>query len=314
MHIDCAKPHIIIICGPTGIGKTALAVELAQTLGGEIISADSMQIYKYMDIGTAKPTPAEQNQVRHHLIDVVTPDQPFDAARFSSLARDTIKTLHQRHILPFVVGGTGLYIKALVHGLFRIRPADPDLLRQLETKARREGSITLYRQLQLCDPVTAQKIHPNDTFRIIRALEVFISTQKPISEYHARHRFAPMPYRVLAIGLHMPREELYRRIDLRVDLMIEEGLPGEVKKLLKMGYAPDLKSMQSIGYRHMLNFLLNGLAWEEAVRTMKRDTRRYAKRQLTWFRNNDPDLRWIEKGDHSAALKLIKHFLAHHHG
>ncbi len=308
MSIHCPKPQIIIICGPTGIGKTTLSIKLARCFDGEIISADSMQIYKYMDIGTAKPTHDERAMVPHHLVDIIDPDQPFDAANFSALAHETIRTLHTSRKLPIVAGGTGLYIKALVHGLFRIRPADPDILQELQKQGRRQGSNALYRELLKCDPQAAKKIHPNDTFRIIRALEVFKSTQKPISDYHNHHQFAQTPYNVLKIGLHIPRDELYQRINTRVDLMIAEGLLDEVKKLLGTGYSPSLKSMQSIGYRHMLNYLLQGMEWDEALRTMKRDTRRYAKRQLTWFRK-DTAIKWIGKDDYEKALMLIKNFL-----
>jgi tRNA dimethylallyltransferase len=308
MCIDPSKPKIVIICGPTGIGKTSLAIQLAQYFGGEIISADSMQIYQYMDIGTAKPTPDERAMVRHHLIDIVEPDQSFDAARFSSLAHEVIQTLHKRHLLPLIAGGTGLYIKALVHGLFRSRSADPEILRQLGENARQFGSQALYDRLLECDPQAAEKIHPNDTFRIIRALEVFQSTCKPISAYQRRHQFADQPYHVLKMGLYMPREALYNRINHRVDRMLADGLLDEVRKLLDTGYDASLKSMQAIGYRHMLQYLSGELDWDEAVRTMKRDTRRYAKRQMTWFRK-DSAIEWIERDDDETALKQISHFL-----
>ena len=310
MHPNSQKPDIVVICGPTGIGKTSIAIELAQCFGGEIIGVDSMQIYKYMDIGSAKPTPSEQARVPHHLIDITNPDEPFDAAKFAALAHEKIRELHGRHILPFIVGGTGLYIKALVHGLFRIRAADPQILRELNEEARRHGSAALHQRLKACDPRAAEKIHPNDIFRIIRALEVFRSTETPISEYHGKHQFSDTPYNVLKIGLNMARAKLYRRINQRVDIMLAEGLLEEVKKLLNMGYPPSLKSMQSIGYRHMVDFLLHGVSWDETVRLLKRDTRRYAKRQLTWFRKDD-NIRWINAGDTNQARQLIENFLQH---
>jgi tRNA dimethylallyltransferase len=267
-----------------------------------------MQIYQQMDIGTAKPTPNERAMVRHHLIDIIKPDQPFDAARFSSMAHEIIKNLYTLRILPLIAGGTGLYIKALAHGLFRSRPADPKILRQLEEDARQIGSKKLYERLLQCDPQAAEKIHPNDTFRIIRALEVFQSTHKPISAYQHRHQFGTRPYHTLKIGLYMSREALYNRINHRVECMLADGLLDEVQNLLDKGYEASLKSMQSIGYRHMLHYLSGELSWDEAIRTMKRDTRRYAKRQMTWFRK-DPAIEWIEKDDKETALKRIRHFL-----
>ena len=283
MNTGSEKPKIVVVCGPTGIGKTTVGIELAGELGGEIISADSMQIYRHMDIGTAKPTAEEQAQIVHHMIDIVNPDEDFDAAQFLSQARRIIAELDSRGCIPFVVGGTGLYIKALLHGMFQPESIGFEVRNRLKKEADEYGCQLLYDRLKKCDPESAGRLHPNDSYRIIRALEVFESTGKTIGAFHRQHEFADEPYRVLKIGLTDDRSTLYDRIDHRVDAMIDAGLVDEVRRLLKMGFAPDLKSMQSIGYRHMIDFIGGHLPWDESVRTLKRDTRRYAKRQLTWF-------------------------------
>jgi len=307
MNAD-SKPNIIVICGPTGLGKTSVSIELAIDLHGEIIGADSMQIYRYMDIGTAKPTLNEQARVPHHLIDIIDPDEPFDAARFAKMAGDIIIRLDTGGIIPFVVGGTGLYIKALVHGLSQACQADKNIRACLKEEEMLYGSGFLYEKLSKCDPEAAERIHPNDIFRIIRALEVYEATGKAISQYSKDHGFEKRRFNVLKIGLHMEREALYDRINRRVDAMIEEGFLDEVKKLLDIGYSEDLKSMQSIGYRHMVDFIKGRLAWEETIRTMKRDTRRYAKRQMTWFKA-DPEIVWVEPGQLGYIKQLIKKFV-----
>ncbi len=298
----------MVIGGPTGVGKTAAAITVAEGFGGEIVGADSMQIYRYMDIGTAKPTPAEQGRVRHHLIDILDPDEPFDAARYTETAGRIVTRLHEKGILPLVVGGTGLYVKALVHGIFPARPTDPAVRERLKKEVESLGSTQLHERLRRQDPETARRLHPNDAFRIIRALEVCETTGRPISAHHQGHRFGKTRFDVLNIGLTLPRNALYNRINHRVDIMIAKGFLGEVKKLLAMGYGPDLKSMQSIGYRHMTAYLAGDLTWEEAVRTLKRDTRRYAKRQLTWFRA-DPDMTWHLPTETAAITNRVAKFL-----
>ena len=302
------KPEIIIICGPTGIGKTSITIKLAKQFSGEVIGADSMQIYRHMDIGTAKPTASEISEVKHHMIDIVNPDEAFDAAKFSTKADEMIKDFAKRDIIPFVAGGTGLYIKSLVDGLFRLTPADPKILKRLEIEAEEKGLESLHNRLSICDPDSATRIHFNDSFRIIRALEVFETTGKPISTYHAEHNFADRKYRVLKIGLKMERELLYERINRRVDIMLDEGLLKEVESLIDKGYSPSLKAMKSLGYRHMAEYISGETSWDEAVRTLKRDTRRYAKRQLTWFRA-DSEIIWIEPDNIDKASKIIKNFL-----
>jgi len=307
MVSEIKKPKVIVICGPTGVGKTAVGIQVAETLGGEIISADSMQIYRYMDIGTAKPTVDEQNRIYHHLIDIVDPEEDFDAVRFAEMAREKVQQLHHRDVLPVVVGGTGLYIKALLQGLFQSNPADPIIRERLMKEAAENGSSRLHDRLQQVDPDTAERLHPNDSYRIVRALETIESTGRSISDHHQDHGFADEPFQALKICLQMDRQRLYDRIDQRVDLMIEAGLVDEVQKLLGMGYTADLKSMQSIGYRHMVDVIEGRLSRAEGVRTLKRDTRRYAKRQFTWF-GADQEMHWYEPGQLNDIIRLMKGF------
>jgi len=308
MKRDKSKPKVIVICGPTGSGKTAAAINLAVRFNGQIISADSMQIYRYMDIGTAKPTRLEQQQVQHHLIDVVAPDEPFNAARYAEMTQDLIRRLQPQGIVPFVVGGTGLYIKALLKGLFQVEPVDPEVRSRLKNEAAVHGNAYLHRRLGDCDPETARRIHPNDTYRILRALEIHELTGKSISRFQSEHGFSEKPFSVLKIGLDIDRIELYERINGRVDHMIAAGLLQEVNTLFDRGYAPTLKSMQSLGYRHLIDFIQGRLSWAEAVRTFKRDTRRYAKRQLTWFKA-DGEINWVAAEDTPRMLDLIHNFL-----
>lgn len=308
MNRDKSKPKVVVICGPTGSGKTAAAITLTARFKGEIINADSMQIYRHMDIGTAKPTRAQQQQARHHMIDVAEPDEAFSAARFAAMARDLINRLQSEGIVPFVVGGTGLYIKALLKGLFPGKPVDPALRNRLKTYVQDHGAAALHRRLSGCDPEAARRIHPNDTYRILRALEIHESTGKSISHFQARHGFSESPFSVLKIGLEIDRKELYERIDQRVDHMIAAGMLQEVRDLLDRGVAPDLKSMQSLGYRHLVAFIEGRLSWPEAIRTFQRDTRRYAKRQLTWFKA-DSETHWVAPQNTTRMVHLINKFL-----
>lgn len=302
------KPSVIIISGPTCVGKTGVAITLAELLGGEIISADAMQVYRHMDIGTAKPTQQEQARVPHHLIDVADPDEPFSAARFKTAAEAVIGELHDKGRPAFVVGGTGLYIKALTQGLFKVQKENGALRERLRAEVKNLGSPALHRRLQDIDPVAAAGIHPNDAYRIIRALEILELTGKPISEHHRAHGFLDDPYRVLKIGLFLDREILYQRINRRVDRMLEAGFLKEVKGLLHQGYSASLKSMGSIGYRHMTEYLQENVAWDETVRRFKRDTRRYAKRQLAWFKG-DPEIHWLKPSEVDTMSRKIDSFL-----
>ncbi len=285
------RPQVVILLGPTGVGKSKLAIELAEELGGEIVSADSMQVYRYMNIGTAKPTPDEQKRVRHHLIDLVTPDQPFHAGLYRTMARQAVDQLHKSGKPIWVVGGTGLYIKALTHGLFTHPKIDPNVRKKLKQEAEEKGEVFLYQRLKQADPKTASRLHPHDLFRTVRALEVFESTGVPISFFQEQHHFGERPYLTLKIGLEMDRENLYRRIEERVDQMIEEGFLQEVRELMEMGYGPELKPMQNLGYKQLVQFISKKISWVDAVREIKKETRHYAKRQWVWFKA-DPEVRW----------------------
>lgn len=304
-----SRQRIVVITGPTAVGKTVAAIELALRFNGEIVSADSMQIYRHMDIGTAKPDAVQRSRAVHHMIDIVEPDAQFDARQFSSLARKLIADISKRRKLPFVVGGTGLYIKALLQGLFESLPRDSNIRSRLQADAKRIGATELHERLKAVDAEAAERIHPNDAFRIVRALEVFELTGKPISRHHQEHRFRGVFYRALKIGLKMDRELLYRRIDERVDAMAAEGLLEEVRGLLEKGYSPDLNSMQAIGYRHMADFIQGKMDWKQTLVLLKRDTRRYAKRQMTWF-GADREIRWLEADQWPKAVEWIEVFLA----
>jgi len=309
MNSPTAKPKIIIICGPTGIGKTTVAIDLAQHFEGQIIGADSMQVYKYMDIGTAKPTAEEQARVVHHMVDFVEPDESFDAAQYATRARAKIIELNQQHITPFVVGGTGLYIKALLYGLFDETASDPEIRDRLKAEAGAHGIQCLYERLSRMDPETANRLHPNDTYRILRALEVIESTGQAISKHHKMHGFFDPSFESLKIGLNLDRTLLYERINRRVDAMISAGFLDEVKDLLARGYSANLKPMQSIGYRHMVDYIEGRLSWAECVRTMKRDHRRYAKRQLTWF-GADSEIIWKAPGQVEELKLSVENFMS----
>ena len=300
--------RIVVICGPTGTGKTAAAIEIAKAIGAVIVSADSMQVYRYMDIGTAKPTPAERTAVTHHLIDVMDPDEAFDAQQYVALADSVIEDLFRRKIPVLVVGGTGLYIRALRYGLFSAPKIDPMIRSALRAEASERGFAELYDRLRVLDPQSAAALHPNDRQRILRALEVSLSTGRPFSSYLKEHGFRSERYAACVIGLYREREALYERIDRRVDDMLENGFLQEVERLLQMGYSAGLASMQSLGYRHLVDFIDGRMSWEETVRTLKRDTRRYAKRQMTWFQK-ERNMIWIDAHRTDAMIAVVKDFL-----
>lgn len=292
---------ILVICGPTASGKSELAIRLAKVIDAEIINADSMQIYSGLDIGTAKPSQEQQECVRHHLIDVVKPDQLFSAADFSDAADAAIISVVSRGKRVIVVGGTGLYIRALVNGLVASPSGEGELRDALQHEASRVGNNAMLERLRQVDPDLAGVLHPNNLVRIIRALEVYELTGTPLSQYQKEHAFATRRYATLKIGISVDRAVLYKRIDERVDLMLANGLLEEVKGLLAIGFGRELKSMSSIGYKEITAHLHGELSDEEAASTIKRNTRHYAKRQLTWFKS-DPDILWFEYPDKFANI------------
>jgi len=305
------RPKVVVLGGPTASGKTTLAVDLALEFDGEIVNADSMQVYRGMDIGTAKASQAEQRSVPHHLLSVASPDEPFNAAAFREMALAVVKAIQGRGKACFVVGGTGLYIKGLLGGLFKCPPSDPAMRRSLLDEAGRSGGLALYRRLERMDPAGAASIHPNDLVRVMRAIEIVALTGRRPSEIRDAHGFADEDLEALKLCLHRPREALYQRIDARCDLMVQEGLLKETAVLLERGYSPHLKPLQAIGYRHMVKVLRGEWSLEEATRALKRDTRRYAKRQLTWFRG-DPTYVWVEAGEQDRIFEIVRRFLNDH--
>lgn len=303
------RPPVIILAGPTAVGKTALSLALATELQTDIVNADSMQVYRFMDIGTAKPSPEERARVPHHLIDVVNPDEDFDAARYLEYARPVVNACHGRGKIPLVVGGTGLYLKVLTRGICPGPPSDPAVRRALQDELESRGLEALHRRLLQVDPELGRRLHPHDRQRILRALEVFCASGTPLSQWQSRHRFRDTLYPSVKIALHRDREDLHRRIQRRVLQMMEQGFLQEVKDLLAQGYGPELKPMQSLGYRHLIRFLEGTVTLERAVEEIQRDTRRYAKRQFTWFRN-DPEFRWFHPEDHPAVLRHVRAILS----
>ena len=300
------KPNILVICGPTASGKTALAVELALRFSGEVVSADSMQVYRRMDIGTAKPTAEETGGVPHHMIDVADPEENYSVARYVAEAVPIVDDILARGKLPIVAGGTGLYIDSLVAGR-QFAPFEPDsgLRQELQARAKSEGLPALYAQLQEWDPAAAQRIHPNDEKRIVRALEVCLSTGMTLSQHDAETRALPRRYTPLTVALRFgERPWMWERIDRRVDDMMARGLEREVRDLLASGVPLERTAMQAIGYKEIAAAILEGRPVDRSVEEVKLRSRQYAKRQLTWFRRNRDAhwFEWEEIPNFSAAL------------
>lgn len=289
-----SKRPLVIITGPTASGKTALSIELAKQIGGEIISADSMQVYRHMDIGSAKVTKEEMDGVPHHLIDVLDPSEEFNVVRFQEMARKAMEEIYERGKIPIIAGGTGFYIQALLYDIdFTETDENNSIREELEQKARTEGASALHAMLKEIDPESAEAIHENNVKRVIRAIEFYRQTGKKISDHNRQEREKSSPYQFLYYVIDLPRELLYSRIEQRVDQMIEQGLVEEVKALQAMGCTRDMVSMQGLGYKEILDYLNGQLTLDEAVYVLKRDTRHFAKRQLTWFRR-ERDVRWLE--------------------
>ncbi len=312
---DSSDQPLVILAGPTASGKSEVSLALAKRFGGEIVSADSMQIYRGMDIGTAKLPLAQRQGVPHHLLDIIEPTESFSVADYAALANQTIADIHRRGNLPIVVGGTGLYINALInpYNLNKQAIRDPAYRQILKSQFDIDQGVTLHRQLQAIDPQAAQRIHPHDGQRLIRALEVYRVTNQTISQLQ-QHNEQPPAYRLVFLALTMDRPRLYQRIDARVEEMMAAGLAAEVQSLLRQGVSPQCQSMQGIGYRQMVSWLQGETSYEQAVEWIKRDTRRYAKRQYTWFKR-DSRIIWLSREDYpeeeipkQAAAMLLNAF------
>ncbi len=302
------KP-LIILTGPTAVGKTELSITLAKSIGGEIISADSMQVYKFMDIGTAKIRPNEMQGVPHHLIDILEPDVAFNVAMFKELAKAAVEEIYSRGHIPIVVGGTGFYIQALLYDIdFSEEDSNVSIRKELEDIVGEKGAEYLHELLREVDPESAEQIHANNVKRVIRALEYYRMHGEKISVHNAAERRKKSPYDFLYFVLTNDRKVLYDRIEKRIDKMIEAGLISEVDNLLKKGYDNSLVSMQGLGYKELIPYLKEECSLEEAIYILKRDTRHFAKRQLTWFRR-ERDVRWLDKSQVSSEEEILKDIL-----
>ena len=305
------KRKLIVLTGPTAVGKTKLSIDLAKAVDGEIISADSMQVYKYMDIGSAKIKPEEMCGIKHYLVDCLEPQDPesFNVTRFQQMAKMAMDEIYAKGKVPILVGGTGFYIQSVVYDIdFTDNDADTGYRIMLEQMAEEKGAEFLHDMLKVVDPKAAEDIHCNNTKRVIRALEFFHKTGSPISAHNEAERQKESSYELYYFVLNDDRAKLYHRIDLRVDLMIQEGLVDEVKALLDMGCTREMVSMQGLGYKEIIDYLQGNITLEEAIYIIKRDTRHFAKRQLTWFRR-ERDVRWINKSDYSSEEEILAEML-----
>ena len=294
MNTEKKKP-LIILTGPTAVGKTALSVKLAKVINGSIISADSMQVYRGMDIGSAKVTKEEMGGIKHYLIDVLEPDEEFHVVRFQQMAKEAMAEIYQEGKIPILTGGTGFYIQSVLYDIdFTSQQEDIAYRERLEQLAKEQGNEALHAMLQEVDPVSAEKIHANNVKRVIRALEFYKKTGMPISEHNEKEAAKESPYTFCYFVLNDDRQRLYDRIELRIDQMLEQGLVDEVRKLKEKGYHKEMVSMQGLGYKEILAWLDGEISYEEAVYILKRDTRHFAKRQLTWFRR-EKDVIWVDK-------------------
>ncbi len=302
------KSPLICIIGPTAVGKTEIALRLAQYFDTEIVSIDSRQIYRKMDIGTAKPTPDQQRAVPHHLIDCVDVGQPFSVAEYQRLADTAIAKIHERGKRTLAVGGAGLYFRSIIDGLFDGPGADAEIRSKLRREADEHGNAALHERLRRCDPEAANRVHPNNLVRVIRALEVYELTGKPISAFQGQWQTNEPRYRFRAFGLNMPRETLYQRIEKRTDQMVETGLIEEVKGLLNQGAPRNCIAMQSFGYKELIDYLDGKRTLDEAIGLLKQNTRRFAKRQLTWFRS-DSRIEWLDTSQFSSIGGIVDNLL-----
>lgn len=304
-----SKKPLIILTGPTAVGKTSLSIRLAKAVDGEIISADSMQVYKYMDIGTAKITSEEMAGVTHYLISEFYPDEEFSVVKFQQYAKRYIESIHKRNKTPILVGGTGFYIQSILYDIdFEKNDQDKTYREELEVLAKSRGGAYLHELLAKLDPLSAEAIHPNNVKRIIRALEYFKQTGKPISIHNSEQRKKDSPYNYNYFVLNKDRDKLYDNINRRVDIMINDGLLEEVRLLKNMGYTRDLVSMQGLGYKEILDYIEGRSSLDQAIEILKRDTRHYAKRQLTWFKR-EKEVIWVNKDDFEDEDLIIEYLL-----
>lgn len=303
------KKPLIVLTGPTAVGKTNLSIALAKAVNGEIISADSMQVYKKMDIGSAKIRPEEMDGVTHYLVDVLNPKEEFHIVKFQQMAKAAMEEIYAKGKIPILVGGTGFYIQAVTKDIdFTEAEQENEYRKKLETLAKEKGGEVLHRMLKDVDPKSAEAIHAHNTKRVIRALEFYHQNGTPISAHNEEQKQNESPYQLAYFVLNMPRELLYKRIDLRVDQMLEEGLLEEVKELQKDGCCRGMVSMQGLGYKEILDYLEGKYSLEEAVRILKRDTRHFAKRQLTWFRR-EQEVVWVQKEEFDYDENRILTFM-----
>ena len=299
------KKPIVVLTGPTAVGKTELSIQLAKVIGGEIISADSMQVYKYMDVGSAKITPEEMDGVRHYLVDELEPFDEFHVVKFQEYAQKYLNEIYAHGKIPIIAGGTGFYIQALLNDIdFTEQESDSAYRKELEALAEEHGNQYLHDRLKEVDPESAEAIHPNNRKRVIRALEFYQETGRKISEHNAKEQMRTSPYNFAYFVLNDERSHLYKRIDARVDKMIEDGLEAEGRRLKEMGCTKDMVAMQGIGYKEMLSYLDGSYSLEEAVYIIKRETRHFAKRQITWFKR-ERDVIWLNKNEFDYKNEAI---------
>ncbi len=298
------KPGILVIVGPTASGKKHLAMKVAELFDSEIVSADSRKVYRYLDIGTAKPSPEDRKTIPHHLIDIVNPDEPFSAGEWVRLASEAVSDILARERLPIISGGTGFYIEAFQHGLTESIVSDPDVRERLELECAEKGSQAMYRKLEEIDPDRAAELHEHDKFRVMKALEVYHITGRTFTELRKEPRISGGDYDCFLIGMDMDRKALYGRIEERVDNMISDGLVDELERVLNMRYSRDLTALNSLGYKELFPYIDGEESLENCIEQVKRNTRRYAKRQITWFRAR-PHVNWIDASDDEDMKRVL---------
>ncbi len=307
--MDKSMKPLIILTGPTAVGKTALSIGLAKAVDGEIISADSMQVYRKMNIGTAKIEPSEMQGVRHHLIDILDPGEEFNVVLFKRYALEAMEDIYSRGKIPVIVGGTGFYIQALLYDIdFEDNDNDMSYREELQRLTAEKGNSYIHDMLSKVDPESAEKIHENNVKRVIRALEFYRKTGMKISEHNETEAQKESPYNFEYFVLNDDRSKLYDRIDRRIDIMLEQGLEAEVRQLVSEGYSRDLVSMQGLGYKEIIDYIQDRCSFDEAVYTLKRDTRHFAKRQITWFKR-EKQVTWVNKNEYDSESSILEYMM-----